>query len=70
MLLRREHFPEAQCLIAGSGNKGLAVRAHGKVQDSVGMTGKDSKLLRLWLLPDYYFILRVSMGGHEFVHIL
>ena len=70
MLLWREHFPEAQCLISSPGDQGLAIRAHGKVKDSVGMTGKYSKLLHLWLLPDYYLILRVSMGGHEFVHIL
>mmetsp|Transcript_28191 Transcript_28191/g.42678 ORF Transcript_28191/g.42678 Transcript_28191/m.42678 type:complete len:281 (+) Transcript_28191:125-967(+) len=70
LLFRWEDLPESQRFISRSRDQRLPVGAHCQIKDTVRMAREDSQLLHLRLLPDYYFILGVSMRTHKFIHIL
>lgn len=57
-----ESVPEAECFVAGTSNDDLAVRAHGQIEYTVGVTRQRHDLLHAWVLPDNYLVLTVTMG--------
>jgi len=65
-----ESVPEAECLVAGAGDYGLAVRAHGEVEDAVGVAGEGDDLLHARVLPHDDLVLRVTVRRHDLVAVL
>ena len=65
-----EDVPEAERLVAGAGDNGLAVGTHGQVEDPVAVAGELGELGHGRILPDEYLILRVAVRGDELVRVL
>lgn len=70
LLLLLEAVPEAQSLITSTSDDGLAIWAHSKVQDTVGVSGERNDLLHVGVLPDHDLVLAVAMRGHNLVAVL
>lgn len=68
-LLLFECVPEAERLIACAGDNDLAIRAHGQVENTVGVAGQRNDLLHTWVFPDNDLVLTVTMSRDNFVAI-
>ena len=62
-----EDVPEAQCLVAGAGDDGLAVGRHGEVEHPVGVAGQLGHLHERRVLPHQDLVLRVAVCGDLFL---
>ena len=56
-----EDVPEAQCLVAGAGDDGLAVGRHGEVEHAVRVPGQLGHLHQRRVLPHQDLVLRVAV---------
>ena len=70
LIPRGEDIPKAQGLIACSGHYGGAIRGHGQIEHSIGVTSEGGHLFHLRVLPNIYLVVRVTMRRHDLVQTL
>ena len=63
-------FPEPQRLVSGPSNHSLTVRAHGQIENTIGVPRQAGHLSHARVLPNHDLILGVSMGGDQLIRVL
>ena len=70
LLLAGEDLPESQRFVTSSSYNGLAIRAHGKVEDAEGVALEGGDLLHGGAAPDDDGVVGVAVSGDELVGVL
>ena len=70
MLLRWEHIPEAERLIASTCYQSLAIWARCEVENTVGVACQCSDLLHRRVAPNIDLVLTIAMCRNELIDIL